>query len=188
MKIFLIRHGLTITNKEKIFSTDDAPLAEEAYPELDKLKEKLNGFSFDEIYASPFKRALQTANYLGFKNIIKEARLQEYNFGLFKGLTFLQAEKKYPKEAAEWINNSENVAPPQGETGFDHFLRVSDFLNELAAKDGNFLLVTHYGTIAMAMAWALEDFSKWNKFGPKNSSISILEVKAGSKTINAFNI
>ena len=86
MKIVLIRHGITVTNKKRIFSFDDSPLAEEAYPMLNGLKPKLKDFSSFKVYSSPFKRALQTAEYLGLKNIQTDKRLQEYNFGILKKL------------------------------------------------------------------------------------------------------
>ena len=176
MKIVLRRHGITVTNKKRIFSFDDSPLAEEAYPMLDGLKPKLKDFFSFKVYSSPFKRALQTAEYLGLKNIQIDKRLQEYNFGIFKGLTFEEAQTKYPIEAKKWIENNDSSAPPEGETSFEHFKRTSDFLEEAALKDENIIIVTHYGTITMALAWALDNFSLRNKFAPKNSAISILEV------------
>lgn len=196
MKIVLIRHGITVTNKKKIFSLDDSPLAEEAYPMLDELKPKLKDFSSFKVYSSPLKRALQTAEYLGLKNIQTDKRLQEYNFGIFKGLTFEEAQAKYPLEAKNWIEKNDTIAPPEGETSFDHFKRTAEFLDETALKDEDIIIVTHYGTITMALAWALDNFSLRNKFTPKNSSISILEVLLadskneisykGIEAVNAF--
>ena len=186
MKIVLIRHGITVTNKKKVFSFDDSPLAEEAYPMLDGLKPKLKDFSSFRVYSSPFKRALQTAEYLGLKNIQTDKRLQEYNFGIFKGLTFEEAQAKYPIEAKNWIENNDSSAPPEGETSFEHFERTSDFLEDLALKGENSIIVTHYGT--------MDNFSLRNKFAPKNSAISILEVflsdnkdKITHKGIEVFN-
>ncbi|AIN94136.1 histidine phosphatase family protein [Treponema putidum] len=176
MKIVFIRHGITVTNKKKVFSLDNSPLAEEAYPMLDLLKPRLKEFNSFKVYSSPFKRALQTAEYLGFKNIQTDKRLQEYNFGIFKGLTFEETQKKYPIEAKNWIENNDISAPPEGETSFEHFKRTSDFLEELALKDEDSIIVTHYGTITMALAWALDNFSLRNKFAPKNSAVSILEI------------
>ncbi|AGT43978.1 histidine phosphatase family protein [Treponema pedis] len=187
MKIILIRHGITITNKTKVYSLDDSPLAEEAYPALDVLKSKLAYYEFKKVYSSPFKRALQTAEYLGLKNIRTDKRLQEYNFGIFKGLTFAEAEKKYPSEVKNWIEHNDEFPPPQGETSLEHFTRVSSFLEEAAAKDEDCIAVTHYGTITMALAWALDNFRLRNKFAPKNSSLTVLQIKAGNKTVEAFN-
>ncbi len=187
MKIILIRHGITVTNKTKIYSLDDSPLAEEAYPQLDILKQKLQSYTFKKVYASPFKRAIQTAEYLGLKNITADCRLQEYNFGIFKGLTFAEAEKKYPAETKKWIEHNDNYAPPLGETSFQHFMRVSEFLNEISNKNEDCIAVTHYGTITMALAWCLENFSLRNKFAPKNSSVTVLNIFSAGKTIEEFN-
>lgn len=187
MKIILIRHGITVTNKSKVYSLDDSPLAEEAYPVLDVLKQKLKSYNFNTAYASPFKRTMQTAEYLGLYNINTDCRLQEYNFGIFKGLSFEEAEKKYPIEVKNWITDNENYAPPEGETSFNHFQRVSDFLNDIAQKDEDCIAVTHYGTITMALAWCLDNFNLRNKFAPKNSSITVLNISQNHKVIEEFN-
>lgn len=192
MKIILIRHGVTITNKQKIYSLDDSPLAAEAYPQLDILKQKLNAYKFTKVYASPFKRAMQTAAYLGFTNIIIDERLQEYNFGAFKGFTFNELEKKYPVEVKEWIEKNETYAPPFGETSINHFNRVSQFLDEITARNEDCVLVTHYGTITMALGWCLDNFDLRNKFAPKNSCLTVLQVFKNDsniiKTIEQFNL
>ena len=109
-------------------------------------------------------------------------------------MTFEEAQTKYPIEAKSWIENNDSSAPPEGETSFEHFKRTSDFLEDLALKGENSIIVTHYGTITMALAWALDNFSLRNKFAPKNSAISILEVflsdnkdKITHKGIEVFN-
>lgn len=187
MKIILIRHGITVTNKAKIYSSDDSPLAEEAYPQLDILKQKLKSYTFKTVYVSPFKRAMQTAEYLGLKNITADCRLQEYNFGIFKGLTFDEAEKKYPDETKNWMEHNDNYALPLGETSLQHFIRVSEFLDEIANKNEDCIAVTHYGTITMALAWCLDNFLLRNKFAPKNSSVTVLNIYSAHKTIEEFN-
>ena len=90
MKIVLIRHGCTAANTQKVFSLDDEPLSKDAYPDIAVLKERLRAYPFEAVYASPLLRAVQTAEYLGLKHIRLDARIKEYDFGLFKGLSFLQ--------------------------------------------------------------------------------------------------
>lgn len=188
MKIVLIRHGITLTNTKNIFSPDDEPLSEDAYPGLDLLKETLKNYPFKKVYASPLVRTVQTAEYLGLKNLRFDLRLKEYEFGIFKGLTFSQAEEKYPEAAWAWINSQAEVAPPDGETARKHFARVSAFLEEILSKGEDCIIVTHYGTVTMALAWALDNFFMRNKFAPKNASISVLKIENGFKTIEAVNI
>lgn len=187
MKIVLIRHGCTAANAQKVFSLDDEPLSKDAYPAIAVLKERLKAYPFEAVYASPLLRAVQTAEYLGLKHIRLDARIKEYDFGLFKGLSFLQAEKKYPEAARAWIKSLAETAPPCGETAKEHFARVCSFLDELVQKDEDCILVTHYGTITMALAWALDSFSLRNKFAPKNAGLSVLKALGGFKTVEAFN-
>lgn len=188
MRFIIIRHGRTISNEEKRYSIDETELADSAYADLDKLRTKLNSFKYENVYVSPLKRTIQTAQYLGLKNFITDERIKELDFGVFKGLTFKEAEKLYPKEIKLWIEDKENQAPPEGESSEEHFIRVSSFLNEMAKKGKDVLIVAHYGTIIMSLAWALGSLAYAFKFVPENSSITVLRAEKGIKIIEAFNI
>ncbi len=67
MKIFIVRHGITSFNKEKIHQFPETSLAEEGKEQADNIARRLKKFSIDKIYVSPLLRACQTAEIIANK-------------------------------------------------------------------------------------------------------------------------
>lgn len=187
MKIILVRHGRTISNNEKTFSEESTPLCEEAYQELLLTKEKLADFHFEKVYASPLLRAVDTAKVLGFENPILDPRMQERDFGAFKGKTYKQIVEENPLATKDWFSDLKDGKPPAGESSFEVFTRVSAFLDDIASTKTDTLVICHYGSITMAMAWALKNFDLWMSFAPENGGISEIETDGENRVITKLN-
>ena len=95
MKIIFLRHGLTESNKELKFSTPKTKLSKKAYIDLDKSKKNLKNYKIDKVFTSKLIRSQQTAKYLGFDEFIEDERLNELDFGDFKGQKVLETREKY---------------------------------------------------------------------------------------------
>lgn len=188
MNIVLIRHGTTISNLQKTYSPEDTQLVESAYAELETTKKLLSRFSYKRVYASPLLRVRQTLDALGIKADVYDDRLKERDFGEFKGKTYKQIVEENPLATKDWFADLKDGKPPAGESSFEVFTRVSAFLNELAVTNCDSLLVCHYGTITMAMAWAIGNFESWRAFIPLNAAISEIETDGTYKIIRHFNI
>ena len=64
MKIFVVRHGQTIWNKEaRMQGSADSPLTELGILEASKLGEALRGEEIDKIYTSPSKFQIKNRNF-----------------------------------------------------------------------------------------------------------------------------
>ncbi len=64
-KIYIIRHGLTESNKKKIYAGwDDECLCEEGIINLFEIGRKLKEFKIERIFSSPVRRAIQTAEVI----------------------------------------------------------------------------------------------------------------------------
>ena len=85
MKIIFVRHGLTMANIEKKYSTPDTRLEESGLYILDKTKELLKNYEIDQVYASGLIRSQETAKILGYDDYLVDTRLNEMDFGDFKG-------------------------------------------------------------------------------------------------------
>ncbi len=89
MKLWLIRHGQTDMNLEKrMQGLSDIPLNETGREQARRAAETVKDVSFDVVFASPLKRAVETASILsGFpeEKIIRDERLIEANFGKYEG-------------------------------------------------------------------------------------------------------
>ena len=142
MKIYLARHGETQWNVDKrISGVTDIPLTERGVEQAKALAEEAKKHPIDMIFASPLKRAQETARYtaeaLGLP-IITEMRLREVDFGEFEG-TDQRAEEYWR------IKLEPAIRFPGGESQFDVVARIYPFLDELKEKypDKNILLVCH---------------------------------------------
>lgn len=146
MKIYVTRHGETDWNHlNHVLGRPDIPLNDTGRKQADHLADRLEDTSLDAIYASPLKRAYQTAEAVQVRRpelqIQTEPRLIEQSFGIFEGKS--RDDQTYQKEKHEYFKPFEN-----GESFLDVAARVYPFLDELIAahdNDDSILLVTHGG-------------------------------------------
>ena len=95
MKVYIVRHGQTDWNvQHKAQGRSDIPLNETGRRQAEELRDKIKDIKFDAVYASPLKRARETAEIAtdGEYKIVFDDRLMERSFGDFEG-----------KEISSWI-------------------------------------------------------------------------------------
>ena len=88
MKLYIARHGQTDWNvQHKAQGRTDISLNETGIKQAKGLRESIKDIKFDAVYASPLKRAAETAVLAtdGKYNIIYDERLMERSFGDFEG-------------------------------------------------------------------------------------------------------
>ena len=64
MKIYLVRHGETVGNKEGYHQTAETPLSEYGVTQTKKVADRLKGKGVDLIYSSTHDRAIKTAEFI----------------------------------------------------------------------------------------------------------------------------
>ncbi len=101
MKILVIRHGESEADILDVHEgRADFNLTEKGHSQAQAMAEYVKEhYKVDRIYASPLKRAFQTATHLsGEVNIpiITDEKLMEFNNGLIAGLSWEEADEKYP--------------------------------------------------------------------------------------------
>ncbi len=72
----------------------------------------------DVIVTSPLRRARQTAEEVAAATgapVEEDEDLRETDFGAWEGLTFTEAQRRWPEEVAAWLADPA-VAPPGGES------------------------------------------------------------------------
>ncbi len=118
--IYLVRHGETEWNQEKIFrGRKDIPLSAKGRSEAQALAEALSPEPIKFIYSSPLKRALETARPLAEKfgmsvNILEG--LIDLDFGDWEGRSVKEVEEKDPELFKVWFEHPEKVSFPRGES------------------------------------------------------------------------
>ena len=171
--VYIIRHGQTDWNKEKIMQGQtDIPLNETGILQAKAQGKELKNILFDCVYCSPLIRTRQTLENLNIKCKIApffDERLKERNYGEFE---------KSPKNSFDYNqfwNYSANLKYIKAESCQDFFKRVITLFEEIKQKfkDKNILIVTHAGITKVAKCY----FDGWLKdceigpYLPENAEI-----------------
>jgi len=97
MKLFLVRHGQTTSNVEKIYAGQkDVPLTEQGRRDAEALRPILAPFRFDRVFSSDLSRAVITQQ-LALPGYTAEQTplLREYDEGSLIGRTIREVEEEY---------------------------------------------------------------------------------------------
>lgn len=147
MSIYLIRHGKTEANEQRLYcGSTDLPLSPAGREELRFMRYDITPARF---ITSGMKRTDETLQIL-FGNVpfSVDARFREVDFGDFEMKSYEMLKEKAAYQAWLTGDNESNV-PPRGESGVQMTRRVLEAFREL--PDGT-ALVTHGGVIAAIMA------------------------------------
>ena len=184
----MLRHGESEDNVAKVFGTKETVLSEEGIKQIKDIKETVRGLKFSKVYVSPLRRTKETLEYLELDmEGIEEKRIQEYDFGVFSGLTNDEIEKNYPFEYKEWVENPHDYIIREGESLKLVYERVVDFMEELIKQGEDVLLVTHAGIIRLVFSWVFDNMEYFFKFKVENGSLNIVSIEDNYKFIKLLN-
>lgn len=168
MKIYLARHGQTDWNKEmRAQGRSDVPLNEAGREQARELRDKIKDLEFDAVYASPLKRAAETAEIAvdGRYTIKHDDRIAERSFGDFEG--------QVVKSWADLVGGDGNIddydldqVAGNVEPVKSMLARVEDFLTYLRKEypDNAQILVVAHGAISKAFDWLLSQHEEGAQF------------------------
>ena len=155
MKIYFVRHGETIWNKEKkIQGRSDIPLNEYG-KELGMITaEALKDIPFDIVYSSPLIRAKETAEILvKDRNLVihEDNRLLEMSFGEGEGESLPEIHAHPEMKLHNFIHNPGEYTPPAGGETFEELYdRCKNFIEEIiipAEKKYDTMLIVGHGAL-----------------------------------------
>ena len=182
MKIYIIRHGETDANKNKIMQGWlDKPLNENGIELAKEVGTNLKGIKFKEAFTSPLTRALETCKLVLNNSdnsncpIIIDERIKELNMGDLEGKLIDSLDPNIIKELF-----SNPIGTPNGETKDEVINRTQAFLKELINRnDDNTYLVSTHGFAYRAMLNFLyaDPSNFWQGHVPYNCAISVIEAK-----------
>lgn len=187
MKIYLVRHGFTQSNRARTESIDDQKLNKSGFNVLVNTRRTLEKYNIDKVYSSELKDATQTAGMLGYHDYITDARLNELDFGDYSGQLLEEIQDHY-----QGVLDSEedifNLKYPGNESRNDLIKRTSEFLDELVEKGEDALCISHSLAIKAALFWILKNKEDWDSFWIENGSVTIFEIHDDRKIIKGVNI
>ncbi|MBQ9827199.1 MAG: histidine phosphatase family protein [Lachnospiraceae bacterium] len=159
MELYIARHGQTDWNAEgRTQGSTDTDLNDTGREDAVRLGESIKDIQFDAVYASPIKRAYNTAVIAlegrGY-DIIKDKRIVEMSYGIFEGQMLTQImDPSVNSEQGTYIIAPEKYIAPEGGESFDDVdKRVGSFLSDLSKnhpEDAKILIVAH-GAVNMCM-------------------------------------
>lgn len=154
--MFLIRHGQTDYNRQKMYcGRSDPGLNKDGRGQAEMARLRLDKEGIRDVYCSPAKRAQETARIMFPRGrIICYDPLREIDFGLWEGKTYEQILCEYGDVYRRWLDNPYACDIPAGEplsafrqrvlAGFSHVLKG------LGGKR-NLAVVTHFGPIRIIL-------------------------------------
>ena len=181
-RLFLIRHGITEWNKQgRYCGCKDVSLSREGRRQVVKLRNKLKDISFDRIYCSDRKRALQTEEILfGKISFTKVKGLREIDFGVLEGLKHGVIMKRYSKVYKEWLADPYKGRIPKAEAMQAFKKRVMGTIKKIIRlnRGKTIAVVCHGGVIGMFVSSILKSRNFWG-YVPPAASVTLVESDKG---------
>ncbi len=195
MKIYLVRHGLTESNKQKHYTGwTDVDLAPEGIAQVEALASEFLGEEITGLYSSDLRRAIKTAEIIGADRGLKpepSPQLREINFGVWEGLRYEEIMASYGDELRRWYDDPFLYAPPEGEDLRQVFTRVQSFLSGLWNREdgeGAFVVVSHGGAIRSILHHYLGlGKNRFFELPVDNAAVSLLEKTADRVQVSFMN-
>lgn len=187
MKLYFVRHGKTEWNLEGRFqgSSGDSPLLESSIPEVRLLGQSLSNITFDVIYSSDLKRALDTALIINQENqtptdIYVTPQLREWQLGRLEGQKINLMSDIYPTQMEAFFHNLAcfDASIFEAETVFETTHRIEHFIKSLADQHLEHVLIVGHGANLTASINHLLGYERGqlrHNGGLHNASLTILE-------------
>jgi probable phosphoglycerate mutase len=153
-RLCLVRHGETAWNAERRLQGHlDVPLNATGHVQALATAASLATVHFAAVYSSDLQRAQQTAAAIARNRpaaVELQPRLRERHYGAFQGLTYTEAQARFPDEYRRFEQRDLNFGFPGGGESLAQFAgRISAVLADTASKHHGeqVLIVTHGGVL-----------------------------------------
>ena len=177
MKLYLVRHGQTDWNLKRIAQGQtDIPLNATGIQQAEALRDKLQNYQFDICYASPLKRAAQTAqiaiNYrcpIIFNNI-----LMERSFGELESTD----PATWPEDLLDLRLNSHLGNCESLQDTLDRAKRALDLIKYQQSDSAHILVVAH-GALLMGVHYNIVGYNldtNFHEFHLHNGDIAEYDI------------
>ena len=184
MTLFMIRHGETTGNVQKLFYGNmDLPLTETGRDQARALRPLLENYRFDRVYSSDLSRAAETAQ-LALPGCSPEQTplLREYEMGTLCGKTHKEGLALYG-----YLNSHYEVAG--GESPAQVAARLQTFLDDaLARGDERVAVFTHSGVMKTMMLLVLGMDCATSNLQSTNCNVAVFRHLQNRWTLSVWNL
>jgi broad specificity phosphatase PhoE len=185
-KIFLLRHGESVSNREHTFGGwSETPLTELGIEQAKVLKRRLGREKIEVAYCSDLVRTKQTIKHaeLGCR-VIYSKSLRERSYGELEGLYWKKMKN------SEKYHLDPYSRPPGGETPKEVQERVVRYFENKISKDKHekVLVVGHHGSLILLTMHLLGmPLKNWRRLALGNAGFSILSWEEGGWRVRLWN-
>ena len=176
-RIYFVRHGETVWNREKrIAGSTDVALTEKGREEAEERGKDLAamGLKVDRIYSSPLSRAYDTALIIASHlkvEVEKDERLREQDFGYWEGVAPGDRKEDFIRDKMCFMKKYGN-----GESMLETAHRVYSFIDEKRKESGDILVVAHNGIARFFHAYFNEMTNEeFAHYSVPNCSVTVYE-------------
>jgi len=182
-ELWLVRHGETEWSKAwRHTSVTDLELTETGRDQAASLRPLLAGVGFDQVWSSPRRRALETAELAGFTPEIDED-LVEWHYGDYEGVTTTEIRETVP----DWTIWSHPT--PGGETHDEVCARLDRIVARVRKLGGRTLVFAHGHSLrVLAARWLGLDVADGRIFLLDTGTYSVLGDDRGQPVVVQWNV
>lgn len=192
-RICLVRHGETDWNTEgRVQGHIDIPLNATGLAQARATAANLAAERFAALYASDLQRARQTAAEAAAileMETRTDPSLRERHYGCFQGLTYVEAQQRYPEGYRRFKERDLSFAFEHGESLVDFAARIRTALEALAQRHPGeqVLVVTHGGVLDIAHRLTSgKPLTSARDFSIPNAALNWIEYADGSWRLLAW--
>ena len=185
--VIVVRHGETKWNvTRQLQGRKNSNLTENGIKQAVLTAEALKNKSFDFLYTSDLRRALETTEIINKYHQLEihiDESLAERNFGVIEGLKQDEMIEKYPEVFTRYMKREEEYQIPDGESLISFYNRVKKGLNAIANSHTGkrILIVTHGGVLDCMMRMVFNyPLSAPRSFSIYNASVNRFSVTDGT--------
>lgn len=154
-RLYLVRHG---NQNTKLFN-EDAELSPKGRRQAELLRDRLRDYSFDKIYSSVLKRAIETSDILNCNwnmEIERRQELNEMDWGRFTLCDIESTQNEYCEFFKKMSSGDADIPYPEGENGEMAFNRAYPVFMEIESGPySSILIVCHGGLIRSVLSGLL---------------------------------
>ncbi len=189
-RIVLVRHGETTWSRTgRHTGLTDIPLTETGAYKAELAGTLLATRRYDLILSSPLQRAVETASRAGYPDAQIDARLVEWDYGAYEGLTTPEIVEQLGHPWTIWDGTPAGATP--GESVEQVTARAESLLTELRprVRAGEQILLFSHGHFLRALAgtWLGLTAAGGRYFVLGTSAVSELGFEHGTEVITQWN-
>jgi alpha-ribazole phosphatase len=192
-RLVLIRHAEPDQSmRGRSYGRLDVPLSPAGRAQAAAIGALLREARLDAIFASPLRRAIDTAAPLAEARgltVVTHDGLRELDFGALEGSTFEDIARERPELYERWMGNPTETQFPDGESFADLRERVIAAATEIRSEHERAAIVAHGGVTRAILAEALEMPARAIfRLDQPYGAISVVDWMDGTALVRALNL